>query len=142
MRSFESAAAVSRPSRVSSGPYGAGLSRVALRIAPVGLDPLARSLWHQRGRDQDAVVTQSTDLTVKPIPRRARFIAEIKLLVAAGQLSEHSFNRRRRAIDLAQISNFTIAARIGYRQCVLVLRCVRNRGFKHAILPQIYLQSG
>jgi hypothetical protein len=35
-----------------------------------------------------------------------------------------SSNRRRRAIDLTQISNFTIAARIGYRQCVLVLRRV------------------
>src|SRR5262252_1201472 len=31
-------------------------------IAPVGLDPLARALWRQRGRDDDAVVTQSTDL--------------------------------------------------------------------------------
>jgi hypothetical protein len=51
-------------------------------------------------------------------------MAEIKLLVAAGQLSDHSFNRRRRAIDLAQVSNFTMAARIGYRQCVLVLRRV------------------
>src|SRR6516165_4691845 len=40
---------------------------------------------------------------------------------------------RRRAIDLAQISNFTIAARIGYRQCVLVLRRV-NPDKRFAIL--------
>ena len=45
-------------------------------IGPVGLDPLARSLWHQRGRNHDAVVTQSAHLAVKTIPRRARFIAE------------------------------------------------------------------
>jgi len=66
----------------------------------------------------DRLVTQSANLAVKSIPRRARFIAEIKLSVATGQLSDHSFDRRRRAIDLAQISNFTLAAQIGYRQCV------------------------
>ena len=60
------------------------LTPVWVPDAPVGLDPLARWRWPQRGRDHDAVVTQSTDLAVKLIPRRARFIAEIKLLVAAG----------------------------------------------------------
>src|SRR6516164_198160 len=67
-------------------------------IAPVGLDPLARSLWHQRGRNHDAVVTQSTHLAVKPIPRRARFIAEIKLFVAAGQLSDHPLTSPRKCL--------------------------------------------
>ena len=71
-------------------------------------------------------MTQSANLAVKPIPRRARFIAEIKLSVATGQLSDHSFDRRRRAIDLAEISNFTLTAQIGYRQCVLVLRRVNS----------------
>src|SRR5262245_40446530 len=41
-----------------------------------------------------------------------------------GYLSDHPLNHRRRAIDLAQISSFTIAARIGYRQRVLLLRRV------------------
>ena len=39
---------------------GAQQSSQCHGVAPVGLDPLARSLWHQRGRDHDAVVTVST----------------------------------------------------------------------------------
>src|SRR5262249_33587013 len=63
----------------------------------------------------------STHLAVKPVPRRARFIAEIKLLVAAGPALDHPLKHPPRAIDLAPISSFTIPAPIGPSQPALFL---------------------
>src|SRR5215471_877892 len=43
-------------------------------------------------------------------------------LIATGQLADHSSDRRRRAVDLAQIPDFTLSAGIGDRHRMLVLR--------------------
>jgi hypothetical protein len=94
--------------------------------------PLARRGFPMGNRLCRALCGGVLPLRCLPL-RLCGFIAEIKLFVAAGQLADHSLNRRRRASDLAQISNFTIAARIGYRQCVLVLRRV-NPDKRFAIL--------
>jgi hypothetical protein len=43
-------------------------------------------------------------------------------LIATGQLADHSSDRRRRAVDLAQIPDFTLSAGVGDRHRMLVLR--------------------
>src|SRR5262244_4613 len=73
-----------------------------------------------RARPQ-CVVTESPDLAVKPIPGRTRFVAEMQPLIATGQLADDSSDRRRRAVDLAQIPDFTLSAGIGDRHRMLVL---------------------
>ena len=64
------------------------------RIAPVGLDPLARPLRDQRRRHHHAGMAESLDLAIQPVPGRPRLVAEMQLAVAAGQLADQPLHRR------------------------------------------------
>src|SRR5207245_10186493 len=97
----------------------------AHRITPVGLDPFAGLLRDRGGRDDGAVVTQTSNLAVQPVPRRTRFVTEMQLLVAARQLSDHPLDRQRRTVDLAEIPDLTLATDIGDRYRRLLLRRVK-----------------
>src|SRR5215470_5624780 len=73
------------------------------RIASVGLDPVSRLLGNQRRRHHSALVTQRYNLPIEPITRWSSFVADPYLLILACQLLDHPLNRRRCAIDLAEI---------------------------------------
>jgi uncharacterized protein YcbK (DUF882 family) len=91
------------------------------RIAPIGLDPLARLLRDQRRRHDRAVVTQLPDLPVQPVTRRARLIAEMQLVVARRQLPGQALDPRRRTGDIAEEANLAAPPAIGNRHRVLGL---------------------
>jgi len=100
------------------------------RVAPVGLDPIAWLAWDQGRRHDRAVVTQSLDLAVQPVPGRTGFIANVQLCIARRKLAEHLCHRRRRAVDLTEISDLPVAPAIGDRHRMLVLRRVKaNKSF-------------
>jgi len=75
-------------------------------------------------------VTQGANLAVQPIPRRTGFVANTQRRVSLRQLAEHLLDRRRRAVDLAEIPNLTFTTDIGDRHRVLLLRRIeRNKEF-------------
>src|SRR5277367_1628737 len=55
--------------------------RQLLRIAPVGLDPLARLARDHRWRDHDALVSERSELAMDAVPTTTRFVAEVELPV-------------------------------------------------------------
>jgi len=55
--------------------------RQLLRIAPIGLDPLAWLAWNHRRRGDGTLVSQTGELAINPVPAAARFITEVKLTV-------------------------------------------------------------
>ena len=70
------------------------------RVAPVGLDPLARLSRDQRRSHHRTLVPKPGELSLNAIAARAGFIAEPKFAVSAGQLRDQRFHRRRRIGDL------------------------------------------
>jgi hypothetical protein len=106
------------------------------RIAPVGLDPLARPLRDQRWSDHQAGVTESLDLAIEPISGRSRLITEMQLAVAARQLAHQPLHCRRQTRHLAEKAHLPAAPAIGNRHHVLRLRRVEcDKSF--AILPMV-----
>src|SRR5215468_11237856 len=103
------------------------------RIASVGLDPVSRLLGNQRRRHHSALVTQRYNLPIEPITRWSSFVADPYLLILACQLLDHPLNRRRCAIDLAEIPYLPITTGIGNGNCVLLL-CRINPDENFAIL--------
>jgi len=104
------------------------------RIAPVGLDPLSWPLRDQRRSDHQAGVPESPDLPIQPVSGRPRFVAEMQLAIAAGQLADQPLHRSRRTRYIAEKAYLAAAPAIGNRHRVLHLRHVEcHKGF--AILP-------
>ena len=97
------------------------------RIAPVGLDPLARPLRDQRRSNHQAVMAESLDLPIQPVPGRPRLVAEMQLAIAAGQLADQPLHRRRRTRYIAEKPHLAGAPAIGNRHRMLRLRLHRTR---------------
>jgi hypothetical protein len=79
-----------------------------------------------RGRDNRAVVTQSLNLAVQPVPRRTGFVADMQRRITLRQLADQLLDCRRRAVDLAKIPDLTVAPGIGDRHRMLLLRRVKS----------------
>src|SRR3954452_17369527 len=95
---------------------GSQQTRQRNSVAPVGLDAIARALWHQRGGDHITGIAEGSDMPVKPIPGRAGLIADVQGLVLVRQLTQEPLNRRRLCFDLAEIADLSLSAalRDGY----------------------------
>ncbi|MER8824496.1 hypothetical protein NKH70_33120 [Mesorhizobium sp. M0991] len=68
--------------------------RHADRIAPVRLDPLARTLGYQRGRNDIAAVAEIYDLAIKTVTSRAGFVAKMRAGTLFLQLAHEPLHRR------------------------------------------------
>jgi hypothetical protein len=100
------------------------------RIAPIGLDPLARLLRDQRRRHDRAVVAELPNVPVQPVTRWTRLIAKMQLVVALRQLPGQALDPRRRTGDVAEEAHLAASPAIGNRHRVLRLRRVEsNIGF-------------
>jgi hypothetical protein len=89
------------------------------RVAPVRLDPLARSFRDQGRRDHHAIMTERLDLTIKPVSRRPGFEADMQPLVSFRQLLDRSLDRQRAVLDIAEKSDLSRTA--SFRDCNGVL---------------------
>jgi hypothetical protein len=96
------------------------------RIAPVGLDPLARPLRDQGRRDHQAGVPESLDLAIQPVSGWPRIVAQMQLAIAAGQLADQPLHRRRRVRHLTEKPHLAAATAIGNRYRVLHLRDIES----------------
>jgi len=85
----------------------------SLRVAAVGLDPVAGAFWDQRGRDHDAIAPERGELPIQTITCRTGFVAEDQPPVPLPQLRNQAFDRLRRAVDVAEESDLAIATRLG-----------------------------
>ena len=103
------------------------------RVAPVGLDALARALGDQRGRNDIAAVAERCDLAIEPVAGRAGFVAEVQARMLLLQLAHEALHRRRRRLDLAEIADLAIPSAFGNRDRMLGLRHI-DTDVKNAIL--------
>jgi hypothetical protein len=58
---------------------GAVEERQLLRVAPIGLDPLARLTWDHRGCRHGALMSERCQLAMDAVPTPTCFIAEVEL---------------------------------------------------------------
>jgi hypothetical protein len=91
------------------------------RIAPVGLDPLARPFRDQGRRDHQAVVSQRPHLAIKPVSRRPGLKADMQLIVAARQSLDRLLDRQGAVLDIAEKPHFSLPPSFRYRHGVLLL---------------------
>src|SRR4051794_32370149 len=82
---------------------GAEETRERHCVASVRLDASAWLLRDQRRRHHHTLVPEPADLPVQAVADRAGLVAEIQLLVTAGELPENTLYCRRRVIDLADV---------------------------------------
>ena len=83
------------------------------RIAPVGLDPLARPLRDQRRGDHRAGMPECRDLALASTVGPPQ--PPMQLAIASGQLADQPLHRRRRTGDLADKPHIAAASTIGNR---------------------------
>jgi hypothetical protein len=109
------------------------------RVPTVGLDALARSLRDQSWGNHHAVMAQISDLATQFITGRAGFKADMQPIVSGRQFLDHSLDRRRAVLDLAEKSHLSPPAAFGHRYGVLPLRNIESHeGFailSHGPLP-------
>ena len=91
------------------------------RVAPVGLDPVARLPRDQRRRDHDAGVPEPGEQSVEPVPGRPGFVAKVQALVLAGQLRCQAAHAVRRRVHLAVEPHLTIAPGVSDRHRIAQL---------------------
>lgn len=84
------------------------------RVAPVGLDPLARPARDQRRRDYCAIMAERGDQPIEPVTRRTRLVAKLHATVLLSQAPHDPGHDRRRGIDLAEIPHLATALAIRY----------------------------
>ncbi|XWK71500.1 hypothetical protein RBB82_12995 [Tunturiibacter lichenicola] len=65
--------------------------RQLLRIAPVGLDPLARLARDHRRRDHNALVPKRSELAMDAVTTTTRFIAEVELPMLRASLGHNGY---------------------------------------------------
>jgi hypothetical protein len=96
------------------------------RVAPVGLDPLARPFWDQRRSDHQAIVAESPNLAIKPVPRRPGLKADMQSAVARRQSLDRPLDRSRAVFDLAEKPDFPGPASLRERHRVFLLGDVKS----------------
>ena len=96
------------------------------RVAPVGLDPLARPLRDQRRSDHQASVAESPDLAIKPISRRPGLKADMQPVVSLRQSLDRPLDWSRAVLDLAEKPNLASPACFRDRHGVLLLGDVES----------------
>ena len=96
------------------------------RVAPVGLDPLARALRDQRRRDHGAVVAEGGDLALQPVAGRSGLVGEGQPPVSLGELADQALDGLGRAVDLAEEADLAVAPRLGQGHRDLQLRRVQT----------------
>ena len=100
------------------------------RVAPVGLDPLARPFRDQRRSDHHAIVAESLNLAVKPVSRRPGFKADMQPIVSVRQSLDRPLDRQRAVLDLAEKPDFAGPAPFRDRHGVLLLGDIKsNKNF-------------
>ena len=100
------------------------------RIAPVRLDPLARSFRDQRRSDHQAIVAERPYLAIKPVSRRPGLEADVQPAVSSRQSLDRLLNRQRAVLDLAEKPDFAAPARFRDRHGVFHLGDVeRHKNF-------------
>jgi class 3 adenylate cyclase len=77
-------------------------SRQSDRIAPVRLHPLARPFRDQSWSDHHAVVTESSDLTIKPIASWPGLKADVQPVVSRRQSPDRPLDRQGAVLDIAK----------------------------------------
>jgi hypothetical protein len=70
-------------------------------IAPIGLDPVTRSLRDQRGGDDNAFLSLGRHVTLNAIAARPGFVTKPQALAVAAELAQQTVQRRRRIRDPA-----------------------------------------
>ena len=70
-------------------------------IAPVGLDPVPRSLRDQRGGDDNAFLSSRRHVTLNAITARSGFVTKPQAHAVAAELAQQTVQRRRRIRDPA-----------------------------------------
>ena len=79
-------------------------------VPPVGLDPLSRLAWDQRGGDHNAVMPQRRKLALDPVAARARLVTQPKRRPRSRQFAKQSFDRFGPVRDLTIVSHLTAIA--------------------------------
>jgi hypothetical protein len=84
-------------------------------ISSVGLNPIARPLGDQRGRDHDALVPLGRQSTVNAITAWPGFVAKPQGHAGAAELAQQPGQRRRRVRDPAIFPDLTPQAALRRR---------------------------
>ena len=109
------------------------------RVAPVGLDSVARALGNRRGRHHLAFDTRRTQVPPNNETARAGFVHHMQPMSPADQFSQRLVQRRKIPADAAHMSNLTVApgVRRGDVDAVLVnvQTDVQNARFLHGPSP-------
>src|SRR3712207_8971177 len=82
------------------------------RVPPVGLDPLARTLRDQGGRDHRTAVAERGDLPLQPVAGRAGLVDEGQPPVPLGELADQALDRLGRAVDVPEEAHLALAPRL------------------------------
>src|SRR5271166_1089557 len=84
-------------------------------VAPVGLDPVARPLWDQRGGDHHAFMPGRRQLPLDAVAARSRFVAKPELYSVSAELAHQTIQRPRRVGDPAMFPDLTAQTALGHR---------------------------
>ena len=87
------------------------------RIPPVGLDPIPRFAWNQRGSDHNAVMSRFAQLPLNTIAARSCFITKPQLAPTIGELGRQLLQGSRCVDNLAMLANLASLASLGKRHC-------------------------
>ena len=113
---------MSRIGRPDPGQFaGSVQTRQRDRIAPVRLDPLARSFRDQRRSDHQAIVAERLHLAIKPVSRRPGFEADMQQVVPGRQSLDRPLDRQRTVLDVAKKPDFSLPPPLRDRNRVLLL---------------------
>jgi hypothetical protein len=96
------------------------------RIAPVRLDPLARSFRDQSRSDHHAIVAEILNLAIKPVSRRPSFEADMQPVVSARQSLDRPLDRQRTVLDIAEKSDFPGTTSLRDRHGMFLLGDVKS----------------
>jgi hypothetical protein len=101
-------------------------SRQGDRVAPVRLNPLAGALRDQSRSDHQAIVAESPNLAIKPVPRRPGLKADMQSAVALRQSLDRPLDRSRAVFDVAEKPDFPRPASLRERHRVFLLGDVKS----------------
>jgi len=92
-----------------------GQARELHRVAPVGLDPLARRSWDRRWCNHVAAPAQRAEVALQREPARAGFVDDVQPVTGADQPPQRLGHRLVATAHRRQMAHFGIARRFG--QC-------------------------
>jgi hypothetical protein len=96
------------------------------RVAPVRLDPLARSFRDQRWSDHHAIVAESLNLAIKPVSRRPSFEADMQPVVSVRQSLDRPLDRQPTVFHIAEKPDFPGPTSLRDRHGVFLLGDVKS----------------